>query len=80
MYTNRIELTMDELDEVVAGKGAFKIPSQPIVNIISYLVCGGHEWVKTGREAEVPFMVFWTRHQKQYRCNKCGRIKWVNED
>ena len=80
MLTNGTELTLDQLEEVIAGKGGINIPSQPIVNIISYIVCGGHNWVRTGREAEVPFMVFWSRHQKQYQCTKCGRKKWVNED
>lgn len=80
MYMNRIELTLDELDEVIAGKGYINIPSGPIVDIISSLVCGGHNWVKTGREAEVPFMIFWSRHQKQYQCTKCGQKKWVHED
>ena len=80
MTTNRTVRSMDELNEVVGGKGAITIPSKPIVDTLTSIVCGGHEWVKTGKEAEAPFMVFWTKHQKQYVCAKCGKIKWENED
>ena len=77
------EMNLEELDEtcnVAAGKGAITIPARPIATIVSSLVCGGHEWVKTGREAEAPYLVFWTKHQKQYICSKCGKTKWENED
>ncbi len=80
MFTNGTELTMSQLDEVIAGKGGINIPSKPIADIISSLVCGGHNWVKTGREAEVPYFIFWSRHQKQYKCTKCGQKKWVYEN
>ncbi len=80
MFTNGTELTMSQLDEVIAGKGGIIIPSKPIADIISSLVCGGHNWVKTGREAEVPYFIFWSRHQKQYICTKCGQKKWVHEN
>ena len=80
MFTNGTELTMSQLEEVIAGKGGINIPSKPIADIISSLVCGGHNWVRTGREAEVPYFVFWTKHQKQYICTKCKQKKWVNED
>ena len=80
MFTNGTELSMSQLDEVIAGKGGINIPSKPIADIISSLVCGGHNWVKTGREAEVPYFIFWSRHQKQYKCTKCGQKKWVYEN
>ena len=80
MFTNGTELTMSQLDEVIAGKGGINIPSKPIADIISSLVCGGHNWVKTGREAEVPYFIFWSKHQKQYMCTKCGQKKWDHEN
>ena len=58
MFTNGTELTMSQLEEVIAGKGGINIPSKPIADIISSLVCGGHNWVKTGREAEVPYFIY----------------------
>lgn len=78
--TKGTELSMNKTSEVTGGKGAISIPSKPIAETLSSIVCGGHEWVRTGREAEAPFLVFWTKHQKQYRCAKCGKIKWLNED
>ncbi len=76
----RPAMTMDTLSEVAGGKGGITIPSKPIADTVAAIVCGGHEWVRTGREAEVPFLVFWSKHQKQYVCTKCGKIKWENED
>ena len=77
---NESELATEKMNEVQGGKGGISIPSKPIADTLRSLVCGGHEWVKTGREAEAPFLVFWTKHQKQYMCAKCGKIKWENED
>ena len=79
-HKNQEELDMNNMDEVNAGKGAFTIPSKPIADTLTSIVCGGHQWVKTGKEAEATFLVFWSKHQKQYQCAKCGKIKWVNED
>ncbi len=68
--------SMREMEQTVGGKGFIKIPSQPIADIVSSIICGGHEWVATGREAEVPFLIFWTKTQCQFRCAKCGRVIW----
>jgi len=77
------ELNPDEMNnagKAAGGKGGISIPSKPIADTLRSLVCGGHEWVRTGREAETPFLVFWSKHQKQYVCTKCGKLKWENED
>ncbi len=72
-------LTKKEMAQVTAGKGGINIPSRPIVNIISSIVCGGHEWVQTGREGERPFFIFWSKHQHEYRCAKCGYVRWLDD-
>ena len=51
-------LTIEKMEQVIAGKGGINIPSRPIANIISAVVCGGHNWVQTGREGERSFFVF----------------------
>ena len=73
------ELTIEELEQVVAGKGGINIPSRPIANIVSAIVCGGHDWVQTGREGERSFFIFWSRHQHEYVCTKCGKKSWIDD-
>ena len=34
-----------------------------------------HEWVLTGNERDNGFLFWWT-HQQEYKCTKCGNIKW----
>ena len=80
IHMHHTEMAQESLGSVTAGKGGITIPSKPIADTLASLVCGGHQWVRTGREAEAPFMVFWTKHQKQYVCTKCGKLKWENED
>ena len=72
-------LTIKEMEQVVAGKGGINIPSRPIANIVSAIVCGGHNWVRTGREGERSFFVFWSRHQHEYVCTKCGKKCWMDD-
>ena len=78
-HKNQEELSMNNMDEVNAGKGAFTIPSKPIADTLTSIVCGGHKWVQTGREGERPFLVFWSRHQHQYVCTKCGKRTWKDD-
>lgn len=73
------EMTKNELKQVSAGKGGINIPSKPIADTLRSIVCGGHEWVPTGREGERPFMVFWSKHQHQFVCRKCGKITWQDD-
>ena len=72
-------LTVKEMEQVVAGKGGINIPSRPIANIISSIVCGGHNWVQTGRECERSFFLFWSKHQHEYVCTKCGKKSWIDD-
>ena len=58
-------LTTEEMEQVAAGKGGINIPSRPIANIISSIVCGGHNWVQTGREYERSYFIFWSKHQHE---------------
>ena len=77
----RPAMTMDTLSDVAGGgKSPAKFPSKPIADLVSSALCGGHDWVRTGKEAEVPFLIFWTKHQREYRCSKCGKVKWETED
>ncbi len=73
------ELTIKEMEQAVAGKGGINIPSRPIANIISSIVCGGHNWVQTGREGERSFFLFWSKHQHEYVCTKCGKKSWIDD-
>ena len=73
------KLTPKEMAAINAGKGGINIPSGPITNIISYIVCGGHDWVRTGREYERPYFIFWSKHQHEYVCTKCGRKTWIDD-
>ena len=36
-----------------------------------------HEFVKTGVDKEIRFYVFWSRHNNEYQCKKCGKRIWV---
>ena len=74
-----MNLTLKEMEQVNAGKGGIKIPSRPISRIISYIVCGGHNWVRTGREYERPYFIFWSKHQHEYVCTKCGAKRWIDD-
>ena len=73
------KLTLKEMAAINAGKGGINIPSRPITNIISYIVCGGHNWVQTGREYERPYFIFWSKHQHEYVCTKCGQKTWIDD-
>ena len=42
--------------------------------------CSGHNWVYTGREDEGWFFFFWTKHEKEQKCTKCGSTRWIYED
>ncbi len=75
----RIALTEKEMTLVNAGKGGIDIPSKPIADIVSSIVCGGHNWIQTGREYERPFFIFWSKHQHEYVCTKCGRKCWKDD-
>ena len=68
-----------ELKNTVGGKGGIDIPSKPIADIVSSIICGGHDWVATGRQAEVPYFIFWTKTQVQLRCSKCGKVTWKDK-
>ncbi len=72
-------LTDKEMKKVSGGKGGITIPSKPIADTLTSIVCGGHEWVQTGREGERPFLVFWSKHQHQYVCAKCGKKIWKDD-
>ncbi len=75
----RIALTEKEITLVNASKGGIDIPSKPIADIVSSIVCGGHNWIQTGREYERPFFIFWSKHQHEYVCTKCGRKCWKDD-
>lgn len=70
------EINLEEMDQAAGGR---KFPSKEIVGIISSAVCGGHDWVQTGRERERSFFVFWSKHQHQYICSKCGEKCWKDD-
>ena len=72
-------LTAEEMAQVNAGKGSFKIPSRPIARLVSDIVCGGHHWVRTGREGERSFFIFWSKHQHECVCTKCGAKRWIDD-
>ena len=72
-------LTTNEMAQATAGKGGINIPSRPIVNIISSIVCGGHNWVKTNQECERPYFIFWSKHQHLCICSKCGEKRWIDD-
>ena len=72
-------LTAAEMEQAAAGKGGIDIPSKPIADIVSSIVCGGHNWVQTGREYERSFFIFWSKHQHEYVCTKCGKKCWKDD-
>lgn len=73
------KLTVEEMAKVNAGKGGINIPSRPIVRLVSDIICGGHNWVATGREGERSFFIFWSKHQHEYVCTKCGTKRWLDD-
>ncbi len=73
---NSKDLTLEEMSRINAG-GA---PTQSIADFFAWVACGGHDYVRTGREQERSFFAFWTKHQREYRCRKCGHRTWKDED
>ena len=31
-----------------------------------------HDWVRTGREKDDSYFIFWTRRYVEYKCTRCG--------
>ena len=66
------ELSMDEMDRVAGGM-------DPVM-IKDARKCQHLDRVKTGREREDSRFYFWSQHQYEYICNKCGKTFWVDEE
>ena len=79
------KLNTEELDQVTGGNRLPKL-GRPVKQIIQSVICGGHEWVPTGRTVTktrfyLPFDFDFLKYtQNQYICTKCGKKKWVEAD
>ena len=68
-------LSSDELDAVAGGKNAFTEEMHSVACPSLHANA-----VRTGQEREIPFLLFWHRRERQYRCPDCGYEWWKEEN
>ena len=71
----RRELSPEELDKAAGGSfisgGEMREANCPSFHANAF---------PTGQKREVPFLFFWKRRQREYRCPDCGYVWWKDGD
>lgn len=70
------ELSMEEVKKVAGGSAADYMARESEENCYGDVAYGPHQWVRTGKHEEKPFLFFWTKGFDEFKCSKCGKTKW----
>ena len=77
------ELNKEEMEQVAGGqmfgkiwKGIKGVKKEPCPKNNG----NPHDYVSTGVEKEESYLVFWSKHYKEYKCSHCGKILMVHEN